>query len=59
MCLQEVDTKVFDGDLKPRLHLEGFAGIFDKKGGQVSEGVACFYRTDKLRYLTYRIYFLS
>ncbi|XP_065569803.1 2',5'-phosphodiesterase 12-like isoform X2 [Artemia franciscana] len=49
VCLQEVDTKVFDGDLKPRLYLEGFAGIFDKKGGQVSEGVACFYRTDKLR----------
>ncbi|XP_065584351.1 2',5'-phosphodiesterase 12-like [Artemia franciscana] len=51
VCLQEVDTKVFDGDLKPRLHLEGLPGIFDKKGGQVSEGLACFYRTDKLRLL--------
>lgn len=48
MCLQEVDHKVFDADLMPVLSSRGFDGVFDRKGGQVSEGLACFWNTDKL-----------
>lgn len=47
ICLQEVDTKVFDSDLEPTFSSLGFQGIFSKKGGQVSEGVACLFNANK------------
>ena len=48
VCLQEVDSKVFDFDLSVVLKQRGdFEGDFSKKGGQVSEGCACFWRRSK------------
>ena len=35
LCMQEVDTKVFRGDLDPVLTANGFSGEYAKKGGQV------------------------
>ena len=46
LCLQEVDHKAFDLDLTPALRGD-FEGDFAKKGGQVSEGCACFWRRRK------------
>ena len=52
ICLQEVDNKVFDGDLLPVLsEKDSFDGVFNRKGGEVSEGLACFWRTTKFRKL--------
>jgi 2',5'-phosphodiesterase len=47
MCLQEVDNKVFDGDLFPVFSAKGYDGVFDRKGGTVSEGAACFWNAAK------------
>lgn len=47
ICLQEVDNKVFDHHLQPLLKAEGLEGVFDRKGGVVSEGVACFWLKSK------------
>ncbi|XP_068201007.1 2',5'-phosphodiesterase 12 [Palaemon carinicauda] len=51
ICMQEVDEKVFDYDLEPVLSNIGFEGAFDAKAGQVREGLAVFYRKEKLRLL--------
>ncbi|MCL4119593.1 UNVERIFIED_CONTAM: hypothetical protein GTU68_018115 [Idotea baltica] len=49
ICLQEVDEKVFLRDLQPVLLNYGLEGVFKTKGGpSVSEGLATFYRTDKM-----------
>lgn len=45
-CLQEVDAKVFDLDLKVCLGNDSFDGVMQKKGG-TAEGVATFYRRDR------------
>lgn len=45
-CLQEVDSKVFELDLKLCLGNDGMDGIMQKKGG-TAEGVATFYNRDK------------
>jgi len=50
ILLQEVDRKIFNGDLEPILSSLGYSGLFSKKGGQVDEGIACFYRNDTFRY---------
>ena len=49
MCLQEVDSKVFDADLKPIFSSLDFGAEFSKKGGQVSEGMACIFNTTKFK----------
>ncbi|XP_037824634.1 2',5'-phosphodiesterase 12 [Lucilia sericata] len=48
LCLQEVDMKIFDYDLRPVLEdvRQGFKGIIAQKG-TCGEGVATFYRADK------------
>lgn len=48
LCLQEVDVKVFEGDLKAVLQTpeQGYQGVLAQKG-QSGEGVACFYRQDR------------
>ena len=51
MCLQEVDKKIFDGDLNPVFSQNGYNGAFDVKGGVVSEGIACFWSCDKFEKL--------
>lgn len=45
-CLQEVDAKVFDFDLKLLLGDDGFEGTMQKKG-DTAEGLATFYHRDK------------
>ena len=47
VCLQEVDRKVFEGDLKPVMSANGMEGKFCVKGGQVAEGLATFWRKSK------------
>lgn len=49
ICLQEVDSKVFDADLKPIFSSYGFESEFSKKGGQVSEGMACIFNASKFQ----------
>ncbi|XP_022242831.1 2',5'-phosphodiesterase 12-like [Limulus polyphemus] len=49
ICLQEVDSKVFHSDLYPLLKIAGLEGVFSEKGGQVVEGLACFFRTSKFK----------
>lgn len=48
ICLQEVDESVFDADLLPILSLEGFTGVFNRKGS-VREGLACFLNSKRFR----------
>ena len=40
VCLQEVDRKVFDSDLKPVMAEHGFEGAMDLKGGQGGDSIA-------------------
>ena len=58
MALQEVDRKVFQRDLCPILDRAGISGQFTKKGGQVDEGLATFYRLDKFSLLEFSSVFL-
>ncbi|XP_055913295.1 2',5'-phosphodiesterase 12 [Eupeodes corollae] len=46
LCLQEVDTKVFDLDLKPILLEKEYHGLMQQKGSS-GEGVATFFRSDR------------
>jgi 2',5'-phosphodiesterase len=45
-CMQEVDFKVFDGDMVPLLGNQNMTGVHNKKG-TTPEGVATFYRNDR------------
>lgn len=42
MCLQEVDSKIFDLDLQPLFAQETYSGTFQQKG-QTGEGLATFW----------------
>jgi len=58
VLLQEVDRKVFEGDLAPVLLQHGFTGVFTKKGGQTDEGEACFFRTSRFKLMdSHRMFF--
>lgn len=59
ICLQEVDNKVFESDLKPIFSSLGFGAEFSKKGGQVSEGTACIYNGSKFRLIQSSNYILA
>ncbi|GFQ67194.1 2',5'-phosphodiesterase 12 [Trichonephila clavata] len=59
ICLQEVDRKVFYGDLIPVLSSTGLDGIYSEKGGQVVEGLSCFYRTSKFKVVEFHATILS
>lgn len=48
MCMQEVDSKVFDLDLIPVLSKTGAQGVFSRKGN-ISEGLACIFRTNRFK----------
>ena len=58
VCLQEVDKKVFENHLEPVLATANMAGQFAKKGGQVSEGVAIFWRRERLQLIEFSSVFL-
>jgi len=49
ICLQEVDKKVFERDLSPRLREVGLTGLLRLKCGDVHEGSAIFYRNDRFQ----------
>lgn len=49
ICLQEVDVRVFERDLKRVFRTKNMDGVMAKKGGQVNEGVACFYNKSRLK----------
>ncbi|KAG6446256.1 hypothetical protein O3G_MSEX004346 [Manduca sexta] len=51
LCLQEVDSKIFTHCLVPFFQSSGIEGSFYKKGKEVAEGLACFYRSDRFRLL--------
>lgn len=51
ICLQEVDSKIFQSTLQPLMDTEGLNGLFYKKGKQVAEGLSCFYRRDRFKFL--------
>ena len=58
ITLQECDRKVFDLHLSPILGMFGFSGDFAKKGGQVDEGLATFYRSQKFKLISFQSIFL-
>lgn len=51
ICLQEVDCKIFNHYLKPLLLENGLQGVFYKKGKEVAEGLALFYRGNRFGYV--------
>ncbi|XP_034231600.1 2',5'-phosphodiesterase 12 [Thrips palmi] len=58
ICLQEVDERVFENDLQPILGLEGYTGVFHKKGS-VREGLACLVNTKRFRLVESHLSLLS
>uniref|UniRef100_A0A1Y1MGS2 Endonuclease/exonuclease/phosphatase domain-containing protein n=1 Tax=Photinus pyralis TaxID=7054 RepID=A0A1Y1MGS2_PHOPY len=50
LCLQEVDHHIFVRYLKPKLS-KIYKGLFHKKGYRISEGLACFFNTEKFKLL--------
>lgn len=58
ICLQEVDMKIFDYDLKPVLEdddSQGFRGVIAQKGSS-GEGIATFFRSNRFELLkTYNL----
>merc|ERR1712037_194199 len=58
VCLQEVDKKVFENHLEPILATVNMGGQFAKKGGQVSEGVAIFWKRERLELIEFSSVFL-
>jgi len=49
ICLQEVDKKVFERDLLPRLEEGGLSGHLRLKFGDVHEGSAVFFRCSRFK----------
>lgn len=49
-CMQEVDFKVFEGDLIPMLGEKSMSGVHNKKG-TTPEGIATFFRNDRFELL--------
>ena len=59
LCLQEVDSKVFNTYLEPTFARLGFSGVFAKKGGDVSEGMSCIFNSRKFKHVESYNYILS
>jgi len=49
ICLQEVDKKVFERDLCPRLEELGLTGLLRLKFGDVHEGSTIFFRNERFK----------
>lgn len=49
-CMQEVDFKVFEGDLVPVLSVKSMSGVHNKKGS-TPEGTATFFRNDRFEFI--------
>ncbi|CAH0603216.1 unnamed protein product [Chrysodeixis includens] len=47
ICLQEVDCRLYNHFLKQIMATEGLGSAFYKKGKEVAEGLACFYRKNR------------
>ena len=52
MCLQEVDTKLFNRYFARQFKRKGFEGVLLSKKGNIAEGVVTFYRADKFKLLS-------
>ena len=53
ICLQEVDSKVYDADLHPTLSVLNYEGVYNRKGAEVVEGLSTFFskeRYEKLKF---------
>lgn len=48
MCLQEVDSKVFEYDFQPIFGFRQFEGTFQRKG-ETAEGLATYYNTERFK----------
>lgn len=51
ICLQEVDRRIFYEDLQPILSSHDLHGAYTEKNSSVAEGMACFFRMSKFRYM--------
>lgn len=59
LCLQEVESQFFNKELNPLLKkYMGMKGVFLKKSGNKSEGLSCFYSSNKFKYVTHFVFFL-
>ncbi|XP_044266635.1 2',5'-phosphodiesterase 12 [Tribolium madens] len=59
ICLQEVDRKVYNYDLRPLFEELGYESDFCIKRGAVAEGLACFYNKQRFKCLQTRRFVLS
>ncbi|XP_046735511.1 2',5'-phosphodiesterase 12 [Diprion similis] len=53
ICLQEVDHKIFHRDLLPTLSTLDYNGVFNRKGGTVSEGLSTFFNIHRFQKLNF------
>ncbi|XP_055349335.1 2',5'-phosphodiesterase 12-like [Paramacrobiotus metropolitanus] len=51
ICVQELDTKLFNSYYSKQMRRKGYEGLFLQKTGKAHEGIGTFYRTDKFRLL--------
>lgn len=49
ICLQEVDKKIYSYDLEPVFSSINYLSNYMLKGGQVAEGLSCFYNANKFK----------
>ncbi|XP_062521401.1 2',5'-phosphodiesterase 12-like [Corticium candelabrum] len=49
LCFQEVGPNVYTTYLQPALNAAGYEGVFTSKPNEFREGLAMFYRTDKIQ----------
>ncbi|XP_015510986.2 2',5'-phosphodiesterase 12 [Neodiprion lecontei] len=59
ICLQEVDSKIFQHDLLPTLSTLDYNGVFNRKGGTVSEGLSTFFNIHRFQKLNFESAVLS
>ena len=57
ICLQEVDSKIYDLDLEPILNAENYSGYYKSKG-DTPEGIAIFYNNTRFKYLLLLIVYI-
>ncbi|XP_012284829.1 2',5'-phosphodiesterase 12 [Orussus abietinus] len=59
ICLQEVDAKVYSMDLLPFLSTYKYDGVYNKKGCQVSEGLATLFNAERFENLYFEFTLIS
>ncbi|CAG9825169.1 unnamed protein product [Phaedon cochleariae] len=51
ICLQEVDSIHYHNYLKPKFKEQQFSSTYNKKGNSIPEGLACFFRKSRFRFI--------